>query len=214
VDVRVIAATHRDMPSLVAQGRFREDLWYRVSVFPIRLPPLRERREDIPQLAAHFAWKAGKRLGAGPLALSPGDLDLLLTYPWPGNVRELASVIERAAILGNGRQLMMAAALGSSPTAPVSEGTASPRAVPVPAPPRTSPPPSPSTDDEGLSLDEGMRRQIEETLALTHGRIEGPFGAALRLRINPHTLRARMRKLGIDWSRFRRPSVPQGPTGG
>jgi hydrogenase-4 transcriptional activator len=235
VDVRIVAATHRDMAQLVAEGRFREDLWYRISVFPIRLPPLRERNEDIPQLAAHFAWKAGKRLGAGPLVPSPEDVELLLAYDWPGNVRELASVIERAAILGNGRQLMVAAALGTSTATrrgPPAGATMSSR---VAAAQQTSawpsspsfgqPPPSPAYGQAPQSwsqppqpawyaapppsqpplpsLDEAMVQHINEALAATYGRIEGPFGAAARLKINPHTLRARMRKLGIDWQKYR-----------
>src|SRR5947209_8231537 len=102
VDVRIVAATHRDLHALVSSGRFREDLWYRVAVFPIRLPPLRERQDDIPSLAAHFALRAARRLGAVPLVPSPEDINLLVAYPWPGNVRELATVIERAAILGDG----------------------------------------------------------------------------------------------------------------
>ena len=105
VDVRIIAATHRDLHEMVAQGSFREDLWYRIAVFPIRLPPLRERLTDIPALAAHFALRAAKRLGTMPLVPSPADIQLLLGYAWPGNARELAAVIERAAILGEGKRL-------------------------------------------------------------------------------------------------------------
>jgi transcriptional regulator with GAF, ATPase, and Fis domain len=86
----------------VADGRFREDLWYRIAVFPIRLPPLRERREDTPALAAHFALRSANRLGIKPLVPTAEDIRLLVTYPWPGNVRELAAVLERAAILGVG----------------------------------------------------------------------------------------------------------------
>ena len=111
-NVRIIGATHRDLRDMVARGTFREDLWRRISVFPIHLPPLRERREDIPRLAAHFAARAATRLVGVPLMPTPEDLDLLLAYDWPGNVRELAAVIERAAILGAGRTLRIAAALG------------------------------------------------------------------------------------------------------
>src|SRR5262245_43354854 len=127
VDVRIVAATHRNLEDMVAAGNFRQDLWYRISVFPIYLPPLRERPGDIPHLAEHFAASAGKRLGSGPLTVGPEDLALLLAYPWPGNVRELAAVIERAAILGDGRHLELAAALGR----PLAAG---PRAAPAPAP--------------------------------------------------------------------------------
>jgi transcriptional regulator with GAF, ATPase, and Fis domain len=191
VDVRVVAATHRDLQEMVAKKTFREDLWYRIGIFPIRLPPLRERREDIPALAAHFAWRAGNRLGGGPLFLSPGDIALLVDYPWPGNVRELAAVIERAAILGNGRRLELRGALG------VSARSAGPGA--------TDAAPSYRDPGEPLSLDAAMARHIERALETTRGRIEGSRGAAALLGINPHTLRARMRKLGVNWSRFRRP---------
>jgi transcriptional regulator with GAF, ATPase, and Fis domain len=189
VDVRLVAATHRDLPEMVAERRFRPDLWYRINVFPIVLPPLRERREDIPALAAHFARRAGSRLGAGPLLPSQQDLDLLLAYEWPGNVRELAAVIERAAILGNARCLEVAAALGGPAPGP----------PPGPLPARIEP----RADAPFPTLETAMARHIEHALRRCRGRIEGPDGAAALLAINPHTLRARMRKLGITWARFR-----------
>jgi transcriptional regulator with GAF, ATPase, and Fis domain len=188
VDVRIVAATHRDLHALVAAGRFREDLWYRIAVFPIKLPPLRERKEDIPALATHFALRAAKRLGTLPLTPRSDDLDLLLAYPWPGNVRELAAVIERAAILGDGKRLEVAQALGTAP-----------RPLPAAAPAA----PKSFEGEPILSLDSVMARHIELALARTHGRIEGPYGVAKLLKINPHTLRARMRKLKINWRRFR-----------
>ncbi len=192
VDVRIVAATHRNLQEMVAQGAFRQDLWYRIGTFPIVLPPLRERPEDIPLLAAHFAARAGARLGAGPLMLTRSDTQLLQDYPWPGNVRELAAVIERAAILGGGRELRIAAALGvGDTTAGFSRAGAS----------RRSAPPGSTT------LDAAMREHIEQALEAARGRIEGPGGAAARLDVNPHTLRARMRKLGIDWRSFRRRSA-------
>jgi transcriptional regulator with GAF, ATPase, and Fis domain len=194
VDVRLVAATHRNLQDMVAAGTFRQDLWYRISVFPIHLPPLRERPGDIPHLAAHFAASAGKRLGSGPLAVAATDLELLLAYPWPGNVRELAAVIERAAILGDGKHLELAAALGRPPRAAATPDS------PLP----TAPVAGPTSEPEGASLDSAMRRHIEEALTATGGRIEGAKVAARRLGINPHTLRARMRKLGIDWQRYRR----------
>jgi transcriptional regulator with GAF, ATPase, and Fis domain len=198
VDVRIVAATHRQLESMVNEGRFREDLWYRVSVFPIRLPALCERVEDIPALAAHFAQRAGVRLGGSGLVPSAHDVALLKAYAWPGNVRELAAVIERAAILGDGKRLDIAGALGA--------------AAPVPGRPPTGPPARPSAvppePEAGVvTLDQAMAAHIERALAATHGRIEGRFGAAQLLGVNPHTLRARMRKLGIVWSRFRRDEV-------
>jgi transcriptional regulator with GAF, ATPase, and Fis domain len=192
-DVRIVAATHRDLHTMVAAGRFREDLWYRIAVFPIRLPPLRDRRDDIPQLAAHFALRAAKRLGTTPLVPSGDDLALLVNYPWPGNVRELAAVIERAAILGGGKHLEVAQALGSP--------------LPSASRPAEPTPPllSPATPAAFLTLDAAMKQHVESALARTRGRVEGPDGAAALLRINPHTLRARMRKLGVEWGRYRRP---------
>jgi transcriptional regulator with GAF, ATPase, and Fis domain len=207
VHVRVVGATHRDLHAMVAEKKFREDLWYRIAVFPIRLPPLRDRKEDIPPLAAHFALRAAKRLGTRPLTPGPEDTAALLSYPWPGNVRELSTVMERAAILGEGKTLEVARALGVA-YAPrgASQGasTLESRAHP---PPGDGHPPRPGgelkTPPEFVTLNDAMVRQIEQALVRTHGRIEGPHGAARILGINPHTLRARMRKLGINWRRFR-----------
>ncbi len=112
VDVRVVAATHRDLAQMVANGKFREDLWYRVAVFPILLPPLRERRSDIPELAFHFAERAANRFSLSPVQPTARDIELLQGYHWPGNIRELGAVIDRAAILGDGKSLEVAAALG------------------------------------------------------------------------------------------------------
>ncbi len=192
VDVRIVAATHQDLRAMARDGRFREDLWYRIGVFPILLPPLRDRREDIPALATHFAGKAGVRLGVTPLVPSPEDLERLMAYDWPGNVRELAAVIERAAILGHGRGLEIATALGAPGRHPAipSVGHAS------------------STDPEAgrrriETLDRAMARHIERALEACRGKVEGREGAAAILGINPHTLRSRMRKLGVEWSRYR-----------
>ena len=190
VDVRIVAATHRDLAAMVAEGQFREDLWYRIAVFPIRLPPLRERPEDIPALARHFAERAAVRFVLPEAPLTAEDIQLLTAYPWPGNVRELGAVIDRAAILGNGKRLDVAQALGASERPP---------AIPQTQPPQQAPPAS----TEILSLDAAMKKHIESVLAVTHGRIEGRRGAAALLKINPHTLRARMRKLGIDWAKYR-----------
>jgi hydrogenase-4 transcriptional activator len=187
VDVRLVAATHRDLAELVAERRFREDLYYRINIFPIRLPPLRERRQDIAALAGHFARRAGLRLGASPLMLTAEDVERLLAYDWPGNVRELAAVVERAAILGNGRRLDLGRALGAVPAA----------GRPVTLPPVVAP------DAPFATLDEAMTMHLEAALTKTGGQIEGEAGAAKLLDINPHTLRARMRKLGVNWKKFR-----------
>jgi hydrogenase-4 transcriptional activator len=186
VDVRIVAATHRDLRERVTEGSFREDLWYRIGVFPLHLPALRDRLEDLPALAAHFAWRAGMRLGGHPLAPTAHDIELLVDYPWPGNVRELAAVIERVAILGDGRTLDIARALGGPPE-----------------PTDTSAPVARSPSEDLVPLDDAIRRHIIQALRATGGRVEGSRGAAVVLEVNPHTLRARMRKLGIDWARFR-----------
>ena len=114
VDVRIVAATHRELAEMVKRGAFREDLWYRVNVFPILLPRLRERLEDIPALARHFARRAANHFGLPYVEPSGEDLQALLQYAWPGNIRELGAVIDRAAILGNGKSLQVAQALGIS----------------------------------------------------------------------------------------------------
>jgi hydrogenase-4 transcriptional activator len=206
VDVRLVAATNADLPALIAQGKFREDLWYRINVFPIHLPPLRQRPADIPAFAAHFAARAGKRLGGRPLTPTPPDVALLSAYSWPGNVRELAAVIERAVILGNGRRLEIGQALGTpaSIEAPNSAPIADDRRLPLQRP----------LEACGIApLDNAMRQHIESALTASLGRVEGPFGAARLLGINPHTLRSRMRKLDVDWTRFRSGSPQTSPEG-
>ncbi len=190
VDVRIVAATHRDLLAMVREGRFREDLWYRLAVFPISLPPLRERTEDIAALARHFAQRAATRFGLSPQMPTDDDLRLLVAYAWPGNVRELGAVLDRAAILGDGRRLEVAKALGVEAAATEESKSAAVG-------------PSGPQPGEITSLDEAMRRHIVLALEATQGRIEGKGGAAAILKINPHTLRARMRKLGIDWQKFR-----------
>jgi transcriptional regulator with GAF, ATPase, and Fis domain len=192
VDVRIVAATHRDLAAMVTEKKFREDLWYRIAVFPVHLPPLRARTEDISELARHFAQRAATRFVLSPVMPSAEDIALLMAYSWPGNIRELGAVIDRAAILGDGKRLEVAQALGitTSQTAVWGEGDPQ-RPAPV------------STRVPLQTLDAAMKQHIEGVLALTKGRIEGKRGAAARLEINPHTLRARMRKLKIDWTKFR-----------
>jgi transcriptional regulator with GAF, ATPase, and Fis domain len=197
VDVRVVAATHRDLAGMVQEGGFREDLWYRIAVFPILLPPLRDRREDIPALARHFARRAATRFGLAPVEPMDADFELLTSYHWPGNIRELGAVIDRAAILGNGESLELAAALGvAAPRGPypATESTATVAVVP-------------QGRNTIVSLNEAMRAHIEAALRVTRGRVEGSRGAAELLGINPHTLRARMRKLKIEWATFRNADV-------
>ena len=188
VNVRIVAATHRDLPAMVEAQTFREDLYYRLSVFPIVIPPLRDRPSDIRAFADYFAARAANRFGLRPVPVSDDDVRLLTAYRWPGNVREMAAVMDRAVLVGQGRALSITAALGQnqmtaiSPLAPVADTPVSGHIEP---------------------LDVVMRRHIEAALRDAHGRVEGPHGAAKVLRINPHTLRARMRKLRIDWRAFR-----------
>jgi len=188
--VRIVAATHRDLAAMVASGEFRADLWYRISVFPLVLPPLRERREDIAGLAHHFARRAAVRFSLPDVAPTDADIRLLASYSWPGNVRELGTVIDRAAILGNGHALEVEKALG------VIDAGGNPRS--------SSPARSGGKHVEIASLDAAIRQHIEAALAAAAGQVEGPRGAAALLEINPNTLRGKMRKLGVDWRRFRR----------
>jgi transcriptional regulator with GAF, ATPase, and Fis domain len=197
VDVRIVAATHRDLPAMVKQTTFREDLWYRIAIFPILLPPLRDRLEDIPALARHFAERAANRFGLALAMPTADDLKLLTGYSWPGNIRELGAVIDRAAILGDGRALEVAKALGVDGMAP---------SRPV-QPAAQTVDPQPDFAGQLDSLDAAMKRHIERALHATRGRIEGPNGAAALLGINPHTLRARMRKLKVNWGAFRKPTL-------
>jgi DNA-binding NtrC family response regulator len=216
VDVRIVAATHRDLASMVHQRTFREDLWYRINLFPILLPRLSERIEDIPTLTRHFARKAAAKLGLPYAQPSLSDIDRLLKYPWPGNIRELQAVIDRAVILGRGQHLDIATALGSGFTLPTRPAQASEEPTfyevipessylpPSPAPEIPSTPPKPPIVDSAiLPLNEMIKQHIEKALLRSEGQVEGKRGAARILQINPHTLRAKMRKLGIRWADFR-----------
>jgi hydrogenase-4 transcriptional activator len=191
VDVRIVLATHRDLASMVAGGTFREDLWYRISTFPIFLPPLRERLEDLNVLAQHFSERSAIRFGLTVRMPTDQDIEMLAMYNWPGNIRELGTVIDRAALLGNGQRLEIRAALGWTDTPQISVGKSSTTIVDAPPDQRIAP------------LDEVIKRHIERALVRTKGKIEGKGGAAALLKINPHTLRARMRKLGIQWKVYR-----------
>jgi hydrogenase-4 transcriptional activator len=187
VNVRIVLATHRDLASMVAKGKFREDLWYRISTFPIFLPPLRDRLQDLKALAEHFAHRSAIRFGLPAVLPDDEQIALLCSYSWPGNVRELATVIDRAALLGNGQLLDIRTALGWG------DGMDSSR--------RESNPEMPGP--ESWALDDVMRKHIQSALTQCKGKIEGENGAARMLDINPHTLRGRMRKLGIRWTDYR-----------
>jgi len=188
-----------DLADMVQRGRFRHDLWYRLAVFPIALLSLREHSEDIPAMAEHFTRRAAARFGLPYRPVGERDIALLVDYTWPGNVRELAAVMDRAVLLGEGLRLEVARALGApSPSMPQLSAPFAPAAArPAPGPEQAPRP------DDIEPLDAVVKSHIERALAATHGRVDGPFGAARLLRINPHTLRARMRKLGVDWRRFR-----------
>ncbi|MBX3374243.1 MAG: sigma 54-interacting transcriptional regulator [Phycisphaeraceae bacterium] len=187
VDCRIVAATHRDLTSMVRERTFREDLWYRLAVFPLMLPPLRDRLDDLPDLVRHFADRASTRFGLPEFEVHPEDLTALRSYAWPGNIRELASVIDRAALLGQSHRLALDAALGVG-------GWRAPAA---------SVPPTCGQPDAVTPLAHTVRRAIEIALQASRGRIEGAGGAAERLEVNPNTLRSKMRKLGVDKSAFR-----------
>jgi len=203
VDVRVIAATNRDLAQAVCDGRFRQDLYYRLNVFPVTLPPLRERPEDIPLLARFFAQKYGPRVGRRVESIDAATMKRLVEYPWPGNIRELENLIERALILTSSRVLHVGPetlGLGAPLVGP-------PSTVPAPQPraPRTSAAPLPagSAPPELTSLAAVQRAHILQVLQAAGWVIEGERGAAARLGMKPATLRFRMRKFGITRSEER-----------
>lgn len=183
VDVRVVAATNRDLMAEAKAGRFRIDLYYRLSVFPIEVPPLRERKEDLPKLTAHFARDAARRLGVRPPAIRKADLRELEAYDWPGNVRELQNVIERAVILGGHRRLDLDLPKGPTSAAAIDRPSDSP------------------IEETELSLDELVIREREIVLTAlrrANGKIYGKEGAAAILKVKPTTLSSMMKRLRID----------------
>lgn len=190
VDTRIIAATNRDLDEMISSGGFREDLWFRLNVFPIRVLPLRERTVDIPSFVQHFIEKKARELKLSETPrLAPGAIDDLMTYTWPGNVRELENVIERAIILCQDGQLRF------DLTGPINRQSA----AMVDA--------SEVTMDGTFSeLDDVVRDHIQKALLKTEGKIHGPSGAGELLGVNPNTLRHRMRKLGIPFAAQTKPS--------
>jgi formate hydrogenlyase transcriptional activator len=182
VNVRVVAATNRDLEQMVREGTFRADLFYRLSVVPLRVPALRERAMDMPLLVTFFVQKCAKKLGKQISSVSEEVMRRLTNYSWPGNVRELQNVIERAVILSPGNALVLAEELPAAPAQ-----------VAVPTPRRIVPTPTSMT-----SLDDVERTHIESVLNQVRWMIEGERGAARMLGMNPSTLRSRMQKLGIQ----------------
>lgn len=182
VDIRLIAATNRSLEEMVKMKQFREDLWFRLNVFPIRIPPLRERKQDIPAFIHYFITRKSKELKLpAPPPLGAGVIDRLIAYPWPGNVRELENVIERALILSRGNPLTFDELIAGEP-----EGNAFTRG---------------GAEDTPLKLDEAMSQHIRRVLGMTRGKVHGKGGAAEVLGINPSTLRNRMNQLGIRYGR-------------
>jgi formate hydrogenlyase transcriptional activator len=179
-DVRIIAATNRDLAEEVRLGRFRSDLFFRLNVIPLTVPPLRNRPDDIPLLVTYFISRFAKKFGRRIDGVSRDSMELLTRYQWPGNVRELQNIVERAVVLATGHILIVDAEL-------LSIGD-----VHAPAAPETS-----LHDGQPLSMRDAERQHIEAVLKRTNGVIEGPGGAARILNLNPNTLRSRMRKLGV-----------------
>jgi formate hydrogenlyase transcriptional activator len=184
VDVRMIAATNRDLDAAVANGTFRADLYYRLSVFPVNLPPLRDRREDIPLLVWHFINKKQRALGKEILEVPHEMMNTLVQYDWPGNVRELENVIERAMILTSGSILMLNETLGrwGKPHRPALPATSVAPETPA---------------GTNKSLEEISRAHILSVLDQCDWKIKGAGNAAERLGMKASTLRYRMNKLGI-----------------
>jgi transcriptional regulator with GAF, ATPase, and Fis domain len=177
VDVRLVAATHRDLTDMANRGEFRSDLYYRLNVFPVLLPPLRERREDIPALVSHFVGIYGRRLGREIEHIPSATLSALTSYQWPGNIRELQNLIERAVILSNEGVL------------PNPLPTSAPTRIVTTSPPTTTPPATTLRDSE--------RALILRTLEGVGWVIGGPKGAATKLGLKRTTLIHKMQKLGI-----------------
>src|SRR5271165_4477824 len=177
VDVRIIAATHRDLPVMIRDEKFREDLFYRFNVFPIEIPPLRERREDIPLLVNYFVSKFSRRIGRQVSSIPTATMEALTNNPWPGNVRELANFIERAVILSRGEELEV----------PIAELKNPMRA---------------SRSSSVSAFHDAERQAILDALMAASGRVAGVDGAAERLGLKRTTLQHKMRRLGIARAQY------------
>jgi formate hydrogenlyase transcriptional activator len=187
VDVRVIAATARQLEQMTAQGAFREDLYYRLAVFPLSLPPLRERPEDLRPLVEHFLARHATQMGRRPPEVPDAFWAALRQHAWPGNVRELENLVQRALVLSPGELLELPGPLGGEPL----------RASSVPA----------ATDAEERALgsfDHEVRGVIERALEACGGRVYGPHGAAALLGLKPSTLQGKMKRYGVPEGRGRK----------
>jgi transcriptional regulator with GAF, ATPase, and Fis domain len=190
VDIRIIAATNRNLEEMVHLKLFREDLWFRLNVFPIRIPPVRERLNDIPELVNHFIFRKSKELKLhDPPVVARETIDPLMTYHWPGNVRELENVVERSLILHRGGLLKFES---FNPTPNKYAELVSPDRNNI------------SEDAPTMELDRVVAAHIRRVLKITKGKLHGTGGAAELLKINPSTLRNRMDKLGISYTRASR----------
>ena len=182
IDVRFIAATNRNLQAMVEEGLFREDLWYRLNVYPIHIPPLRERLADISELTYYYASLKSKEMNLPyDVGFAPEAMDQLRAYKWPGNVRELQNVIERALIVSRGEPLSFSILTIPRNKVPAGNGLMDPGGFPT--------------------MDELIINHIRTSLVLANGKINGPGGAAELLGLNPSTLRGKMRKLGIKIGR-------------
>jgi formate hydrogenlyase transcriptional activator len=186
-DARLIAATNRDLETLVNEQKFRSDLYYRLNVFPIRVPALRERPEDIPLLVRHFVQQFSRRLGKTIETIPSDTMTMLVKYPWPGNIRELQNVLERATILTTGPVLKVASEDLKAPHNPPAKPRAAVETV--------------SNRNMRSVLDDAERQQILAALDQANWTIAGPNGAATLLGMKRSTLQSRMQKLGIRISR-------------
>jgi len=184
IDVRVIAATNRDLEAAVANGTFRPDLYYRLNVFPIEVPPLRERQDDVLMLLENFVHRFAQKMGKHFKKIDKRTVELFRSYPWPGNIRELQNVVERSVIVSSDGVFSVDAAWLSGDS----------RRVSLPQQPE------PADADEDASRE---RQIIEDALAGSRGRVSGPNGAAARLRVSPSTLEHRIKKLKIRKSHFK-----------
>ncbi len=171
VDVRIITATNRDLETLITENRFREDLYYRLNVFPVLMPPLRKRKEDIPILVNYFIQKLEHKTGKKIESVPQKVMDKFVKYSWPGNVRELENILERAMVISSGKTLVV--------------GNWLTRSTPE------------TTEDEIISLKDNERDHIQKALQQTDWRVSGDHGAARLLNVNPHTLFSKIKKLNI-----------------
>ena len=194
VDVRLVAATNRDLAAMVADGRFRSDLYYRLNVFPLLLPPLRERPDDIPPLVRHFTQRFARRIGRRIETIPSAVMEALVGYPWPGNIRELQNVIERAVVLSPGTSLQ------------VPRGDLQPVATQVPAPTAEAVTQAPVPLAAAVTLAEAEREYILGALRETGWTMGGPNGAAARLGMKRSMLCWKMKKLGISRPELRAPA--------